>query len=232
MINIDEITTNSCAGTILSEEIVLSAGHCFDIPGSYANVTTIVAGVSDLQNYLTGAPNIAQVFNVTQVIIHPHYRHVDGEPGEQEELIWDLAIIKLSSKMTIETNPNMEIAKLPPPGMQLMGKKVRVGGWGRHGLYSGASVIHQTIDLMINSDEKCSDIYDVGEYLPSQMFCAGERGMTTCRGDSGAAALYIWNNMSFIIGVLSFGTTGCTTASVFQRVGKSLTWIIRETNIR
>ena len=130
MINIDENTTNSCAGTILSEEIVLSAGHCFDAPGSYANVTTIVAGVSDLRNYLTGAPNIAQVFNVTQVIIHPHYRHVDGEPEEQEELIWDLAIIKLGSNMTIETNPNMEIAKLPPPGMRHIGEKVRGGGWG------------------------------------------------------------------------------------------------------
>jgi hypothetical protein len=165
------------------------------------------------------------------VIIHPHYRHVNGEHGEQEELIWDLAIIKLSSKMPIETNPNMEIAKLPPPGMRHMGKKVQVGGWGRHRPYSGASVIHQPIDLMINSDEKCSDTYDVGEFLPSQMFCAGKRGMTTCRGDSGTAALYIWNNMPIIIRVLSFETKPCTT-TVFQRVEKSLSWIIRETNIR
>ena len=122
LIKPDENTTNSCSGSILSEDIVLSAGHCFDIPGSYANVTTIIAGVSDLRNYLTGEPNIAKVFSVERVTIHPHYRYVDGGPGEQEKLIWDLAIIHLSSKMKIETNPNMEAVKLPPPGMRLVGK--------------------------------------------------------------------------------------------------------------
>ena len=101
LIKPDENTTNSDSGTILSEDIILSAGHCFDISGSKANVTTIVAGVSDLRNYLTGEPHIAQVFNVEKVTIHPLYYHVDGEPGEQEELIWDLALITLSSKMKI-----------------------------------------------------------------------------------------------------------------------------------
>jgi hypothetical protein len=82
LIKPDENTTNSCSGTILSEDIILSAGHCFDIPGGYANVTTIVAGVSDLRNYLTGEPNIAKVFTVERVTIHPHYRYVDGGPGK------------------------------------------------------------------------------------------------------------------------------------------------------
>ena len=232
LIKPDESTTNSCSGTILSEDIILSAGHCFDIPGSYANVTTIVAGVSDLQNYLTGRPNIAQVFNVEKVTIHPRYRHVDGEPGEQEELIWDLAIIKLSSKMEIGTNPNMEAVKLPPPGIRHAGKIVRVGGWGRYTPHSGVSLIHQEIHVMINPDTTCSDTYDVGEYLPSLMFCAGERGQTTCRGDSGSGALINWNNKKILIGVLSFGTKGCKTASVFQRVDKSLPWIFRETKLR
>ena len=109
---------------------------------------------------------------------------------------------------------------------------MRVGGWGRYTPNSGASLIHQAIDVMINPDEKCSDTYDVGEYLPSLMFCAGERGQTTCRGDSGSGALFSWNNKKILIGVLSFGTKGCRTASVFQRVEKSLPWIFRETHLR
>jgi secreted trypsin-like serine protease len=232
LIKPDEVTTNSCSGTILSEDIVLSAGHCFDIPGSYANVTTIVAGISDLRNYLFVETNNAQILNVEWVTIHPRYRYIDGGPGEQEELIWDLALIKLSSKMELETNPNMEAVKLPPPGMRHVGKIVQVGGWWRYSPNSGSSLVHQAIDLIINSDEKCSDTYDVGEYLPSLMFCAGERGQTTCRGDSGSGALFNWNNKQILIGVLSFGTKGCKTASVFQRVEKSLPWIFRETNIR
>jgi secreted trypsin-like serine protease len=225
-----------CSGTILSEDILLSAAHCFfDENGTEVNVDAfiILAGEGDLRHYLMGQPNLVQELNVTEVIIHPYYKYINNIPGEQDELIWDLAILKLNIKMNIETNHRVQAALLPPPGLRHVGKEITVGGWGKYTVEFLASVVHRAIDIQINPDWECADSFDNGEFVPSQMFCAGKRGLTSCTGDSGAGSLiYGGSSKPIILGVLSFGVSDCSKASAFQRVEKSLPWIYKVTKLR
>ena len=190
-----------CSGTILSKDKVLTAAHCVETLVNSVNNITVVAGEGDLRSYMTGNPNIAVESKVTQINIHPLYEHVPGD-----KLIWDLAIISLRTKLPLDTNPRIQAALLPPPGMVHKEKEVRVGGWGLKDEYSGISVVHNAIDIKIISDDECFDSYGEGDYMPGQMFCGGDRGRTTCRGDSGSGAIFRGWKKPIIQGTLSFGT--------------------------
>ena len=176
--------TPVCSGTILSEDTIITAGHCFD---SIENLETeagrldIVAGEGDLISYLTGKSKYAEELKVKTIHRHPRYEHVVGK-----KLVWDLAILKLATKIPIGTNPKIDSAILPFKDRSYDGSYVRVGGWGRVSAYSGGSPVHLVIDVNINPDNHCSDQYKPGEFIPSQMFCLGNTTFTTCLGDSGA----------------------------------------------
>ena len=100
-----------CSGTLLSEDIIITAATCFDAALDDVDNFTIVVG--DLQAYLAGQPNTAEKIGVQGVRTHPHYEHVPGE-----ESVWNMAIVQLTRKVNLERNPNMEAAMLPPPGMK------------------------------------------------------------------------------------------------------------------
>jgi secreted trypsin-like serine protease len=215
-----------CAGTILSENIVITAAHCLRNVGSDIDSIIVVAGESDLLLYITGQSNIASEHGVKSAKKHPNYYNV---PGEQ--IIWDFALLEMTTPITIQGNPNTEAALLPPPAMRHAGREVRVGGWGKTGPYAGGSKLHRAIEIPIKWDRECADIYDEAFY-PALMFCAGETGTTTCNGDSGAGAIYNGWKQPVIIGVLSFGKKGCARASVYQKIEKALPWISKESKLR
>merc|ERR1712142_1186900 len=58
------------------------------------------------------------------------------------------------------------------------------------------------------------------------MYCAGQQGLTTCKGDSGGGAIYHGFGIPVILGVTSFGQTKCQSFStVFHKIESSLAWI-------
>ena len=135
--------------------------------------------------------------------------------------------------ITIDGNAHTEVALLPPPGMRYVGREVRVGGWGRTGPFTGGSTVHRAIDIPIKWGRECGEIFKgEGQFFPDLMFCGGEKGRTTCNGDSGAGAIYNGWSRPIIIGVLSFGIQGCSTSSVYQKIEKALPWIAKETKLR
>ena len=214
----------SCSGTILSDDRVITAAHCLE--GIEVDKITVVAGAGDLKNYMMGEENIAKEFSVKKISVHPHYQHLPNE-----KVVWDLAIMELTTKMPLETNPRMQAAVLPPPGMKITGQEVQVGGWGKQNQYSGISLTHLVINIPINPDEECSNTFEPGEFLRAQMFCAGDGRSTTCRGDSGAGAILRGWKKPIIYGVLSFGTKTCKVPAVFQKIEKSLPWIFKVTKL-
>ena len=117
--------------------------------------------------------------------------------------------------------------------MRHTGKEVRVGGWGRTGAWFSPSLDHRAIDITIMDDEECLNIYNgLAEFIPAKMFCAGRKGKTTCGGDSGAGAIFHGWGQPILLGVVSFGTRGCSEASVFPKIEKALPWIFKETKLR
>ena len=221
----DDTPRMNCSGTVLSSTLVITAGHCVEHVKNNPEFITVVAGEGDLRSYLKGQANIAEVFTVTKVSVHPKYSFVDGV-----ELIWDMAILHTTTEMPIGTNPNIAAAVLPPPGLKYKGKEVRIGGWGKTNSQSGGSPVHLALDMKLNSDEECLEAHP--QYRSGKMICIGHRKKTTCGGDSGSGAILRGWNKPIILGVLSFGNQACRTPGVYQKLEKSLPWIFKETKLR
>ena len=112
---LDRDPTLRCSGTLLSEDIIITAATCFDAGVDDLDDFTIVAG--DLQAYLAGQQSTSEKIGVQGVRIHPHYEHVLGE-----ESVWNMAIVQLKTRLNFETSTNLEAAMLPPPGMKHTGE--------------------------------------------------------------------------------------------------------------
>ena len=163
-----------------------------------------------------------------KAMVHPHYN-----PETNGNMVWDIAILQLTEAMDIERNPYMKIAALPPPEIRVLGRKIKVGGWGKTSGYSRGSDVHNVIQVTIHSHEVCEESFGKDRYISENMFCAGEKTVTVCEGDSGAGAMIYQDNLPIIIGVVSFGWKNkCLWESSFQNIMKSLPWIFKQTGLR
>ena len=206
-----------CSGTILSEDTVITAANCFGTGTVHAKDFFLVAG--DLQSYLYSQPNTTdssysyksknspQKKDIEKIIIHPYYNN-------RPEKV-DLAIVKLSTKL--ETNSDVEIAQLPPPGVKHEGNSVKFA----------YLVVAENVEIperplpfvkiesvTLSGHTGCLDYYempsktfDVRQYLP------------------GAGAIVIGVSAPAIYGMFVSGSTWC-------KIEHALPWIFRETGVR
>ena len=188
----------------------------------------VVAAESNLRAYHKGESKTAVETGVSNVRVHPKYEVIQNQKYD-----WDLALLELDKSLLISNNEYIEAALLPHPDMRHTNKTVRVGGWGRTGAWFSPSLDHRAIDITIMDDRECLNIYNgLAEFIPTKMFCAGREGKTTCGGDSGAGAIFHDWGIPILLGVVSFGTRGCSAASVFPKIEKALPWIYKETPLR
>ena len=64
------------------------------------------------------------------------------------------------------------------------------------------------------------------------MLCAGKKGQTTCKGDSGGGTLFHGWGVPIVVGIVSAGVTDCSTAAIYTRVDRYLPWIFNQTNLK
>lgn len=238
----------SCSGTILDPRFVITAAHCFDVPGEYdeqgyiknyknngqpVTKIRIHAGVSDLTSQ--GGIDVG----VKKVTIHPNYERIfnvdQSDPRKSRETLhFDLAILELDTMLTL--SDKIQAAELPPHGINYTNSKVKAGGWGiitKRSRATMPSKDHLVIDVPINPDDTCRAAYPHPyEYEKSQMFCIGDSDKTTCAGDDGTAAIYTIGDRKIILGVLSYGGRICNTPGVFHKIEVSKYWILHVTQLR
>lgn len=213
-----------CAGTLIREDWVLTAGHCH-FEGYLAQYGIVV---QVLINTLTMNPNniepYSELIDVEAMISHEEYDFMFG--GR------DIALIKLATPsaitpITLGLESEADLYAHEQSGVTI--------GWGITGEGEGLSIplLKTTCKFLGNSE--CDELYTASPQLEIDPYeiCAGyfegENPVGATQGDSGGPLLYLDSNGEYRqIGIVSGGQESVTTVEfpgIFTRVTELEDWI-------
>jgi secreted trypsin-like serine protease len=207
-----------CAGTLISAQRVLTAGHCIDYGENYVRVAY---GSVDLDG-----PRVATA-SIAQLVRHPAYAvqsvtHSSGVTFNAANHDYGLVYLKQPLPMA-----PVVLASSPDKASVLAyGSLARVVGWGMTEKGTPSSVLLYA-DVPVVTDSVCAQSYS--RLDNSTTFCAGYAlgGADSCKGDSGGPIFGVVNGTIVQIGVVSFGY-GCGASNaygVYAWIGAVLPWI-------
>lgn len=210
-------SSNTCGGTLIAADWVMTASHCFHNSRGQlvvrASDLTIVSGTNN------NSDGSGQRRSVSRLIVHPSY-----DPTLDDN---DIALLQLSSPVTIN-NPAMLATPATDAAWAAAGQTVTATGWGNTNATGTASYpsLLQQVDLTITSQTSCNTAY--GGDITANMICAAAPGKDTCQGDSGGP-IFASNHAGGVIqvGITSFGI-GCAQAAypgVYTRVSRYNDWV-------
>uniref|UniRef100_A0A8C5Q424 Peptidase S1 domain-containing protein n=1 Tax=Leptobrachium leishanense TaxID=445787 RepID=A0A8C5Q424_9ANUR len=222
-VSIQHYWTHSCGGSLISNQWVLSAAHCFISDPNPWNYH-VELGVYQLSGYSSHS----QMSYVKEIIMHPQY-NVTGRG--------DITLVKLY--YPVNYNNYILPICLPPASLTFpCGMKCWVTGWGT--VNSGVSLPYpetlQEVKIPLMDYARCDQMYHVDSSVSSYItiinedeICAGytEGGKDSCQGDSGGPLVCKVDSMWILAGIVSWGD-GCALAyrpGVYTLVPFYQSWI-------
>jgi secreted trypsin-like serine protease len=206
-----------CTGTLIAEDVVLTAAHCLDIGQRKTRTMPpdglmIYIGISPVEAYNDGTLTFGDFLAVSETKIHARY--------DNRRLLNDIAILRLAAPVT-------DVTPLPALPASLgftepdIGAVLNFAGYGQD--ESGDHGVRLEVDHVLGSlgcdVTGCSTPGDAA----TQIAYTNEIG--PCFGDSGGPAFIFRNNVPYVGGITSYGDADCAVYGVSTRVDAYETWI-------
>ncbi|KAJ3638663.1 hypothetical protein MTP99_002010 [Tenebrio molitor] len=204
-----------CGGSIISEEWILTAGHCVN----GAEQATVLTGLVDLDG------DVGVTSDKGDFVLH--------EGFNAETLDNDIGLVKL--KVPLELNENQAPIALSGDFLE-DGVNVTVSGWGVTSDASGTvTQFLNYVGVMIITNDECNEYY--AGSVPDQMVCAKSASDTVkspCNGDSGGPVVINAENEPVHVAIVSFvSDQGCEVGipSGYVRTAAYRDWIQEKTGV-
>ncbi len=192
------IKSPMCSGTLIAEDVVLTAAHCVESWGGS------VLNASQLAVYVGENPYVdlsSHVYTVSEIEQHSSFN--------SSALTNDIALVRLDSSVT-EATPVPHLPSSSGLGSSDVGNDLNFAGFGttESGSYGQLLQVDQTLR---------------GVYSTTIFYRQSSGG--PCSGDSGGPAYYQVGTDWYVVGVTSYGDWACTNYGVSTKVDAYDTWI-------
>jgi trypsin len=167
-----------CGATLVHDDILVSAAHC---AGAFRNKTIYIGAT------LLDGSNAKDKIRASYETVHPDF--------EEEALLNDVLLIKLSRRSTIAPLPYAASETLP-----LTGATTTVIGFGSTKFKGDLSYELEEVRVDVRDHVTCEASY--GALDRTVQLCAGGDGKDSCNGDSGGPMI---SSSGILVGIVSFG---------------------------
>lgn len=216
IISLELFGSHYCAGSILDENTVLTAGHCLSYPASSYKVS---AG-----KHLRSSTVGVQTVKVAKTIVHHLYGNGVG-PN-------DVGLIKLATPLDLNTWKRTDN---PVGSIKLIHKQHSPAGdgilygWGTDRSNNLPDAL-QKLDIPIINYEDCKKELPSNAPIDPVNICTHFKGTNkgACSGDSGGPLVKYSDSGLELVGIVSWGYVPCTSSrypSVYTSVASFLDWI-------
>mmetsp|Transcript_1549 Transcript_1549/g.2944 ORF Transcript_1549/g.2944 Transcript_1549/m.2944 type:complete len:373 (+) Transcript_1549:429-1547(+) len=212
-----------CGGTLIAEDIVLSAAHCTDT-GEADKVKVGAYGAPGRGN--DGEPY--HVANIVKRVNHPKYN--------PNTLKYDVALYKIDRPVTnryLLTNMMKLDYDGKYKGTLKGGESMAVVGLGYLDNNGRFPAYLQEVSMSYVPNWNCR--LKGWPYLSSDMMCATDpngksdnKGQDSCQGDSGGPIIVQRDGKDLQVGIVSYGSNagcGVDAPGVYSRISESSSWI-------